>query len=255
MGVIARGWINAARLRRRRARYDNAEANRRREDLVRRYAAGKSFVDIGCMWGADARFCFLAEDAGATKITGLDGMAPTEGYLAEHARRDSKVRFVRGDLHDPVIVEDIGPHDVSYCNAVIYHSPNPFLLLQHLRELTNEYMLLGLHTMPEVPGIEQACVFYPHLPESTRSALGLANPEHMQGISSPFDHTPNEGYANFWWGISHSALLAMIRTAGFEIVEAYTPQPFYADVVARKIDGPVSAPPIDEARLRAQAEG
>ena len=80
MGLIARGWMNAARLRRKRERYDNAQANRRREDLVREYAPGRSFVDVGCMWGADARFSFLAEEVGATKITGLDGMAPTDGY-------------------------------------------------------------------------------------------------------------------------------------------------------------------------------
>ena len=77
----------------------------------------------------------------------------------------------------------------------------------------------------------------------------------MAGISLPFDHTPNEGYANFWWGLSQSALLAMIRMAGFEIVTTYMPQPFYADVVARRLDGPTSAPPIDLARLSADAGG
>ena len=192
MGLIARGWISAARLRRKRARYDNTEANRRREDLVRKYAPGRSFVDVGSMWGADGRFSFLAEEVGATQITGLDGMPPTEAYLERHAQSKSKIRFVQGDLHDPVIVEDVGPHDVSYCNAVIYHSPNPFILLQHLHALTREYMILGLHTIPEVPGIEQACVFYPGLSENARSAFAPAKRGHG-GHPSPFDHTPNEG--------------------------------------------------------------
>jgi SAM-dependent methyltransferase len=251
MRVLAHAWIAANRLRRRRAHYDNSEAHRRREELVRSYARGRSFVDVGCMWGANARFAFLAEDAGATQVTGLDGMGPTDEYLAEHERRSSAMRFVQGDLHDPATIEEVGPHDVAFCNAVIYHSPSPFLLLQHLHRLTNEYLLLGTHTMPEVPGIEQACVFYPGISEASRAAYKQANPVGMQGISTPFDPTPIMGYGNFWWGLSHSALYAMLEAAGFEIVGRLAPQPFYADVVARKVPGPTSVPPAELARQSA----
>src|SRR3954470_7432267 len=98
-----------------------------REDVVRRHAAGKSFADVGCMWKVNGRIAFVAEEAGATSVTGLDVMAPTPEYEAEYERRGSGVRFVQGDLHDPALVDQVGPHDVVWCSGVLYHSPNPML--------------------------------------------------------------------------------------------------------------------------------
>lgn len=44
------------------------------------------------------------------------------------------------------------------------------------------------------------------------------NAENWWGIGVPFDDKPMFGYANFWWGISRSALYAMLATARFEVV-------------------------------------
>src|SRR5215212_3277433 len=119
----------AARARRRRAS-DAPD----REDVVRRHAAGRSFADVGCMWKVNGRIAFVAEEAGATNVTGVDVMAPTPEYEAEHERRGSGVRFVQGDLHDPALVDQVGRHDVVWCSGVLYHSPNPMLTLQRLHD-------------------------------------------------------------------------------------------------------------------------
>src|SRR5688572_29117597 len=71
-----------------------------REDVVRRHAVGKSFCDVGCMWKVNGRIAFVAEEAGATAVTGIDVMEATDDFRAEHERRRSSVRFVHGDLHD-----------------------------------------------------------------------------------------------------------------------------------------------------------
>lgn len=249
MRPLAQAWIAASRLRRRRSGWDNAAAARRREALIQRFVPGRSFLDVGCMWGADGRFSFLAEDAGAARVTGMDGMGPTGRYLAEHERRGSSMRFVQGDLHDPVVIDELGVHDVVFCNAVIYHTPNPFLLIAHLHRLTSDILLLGTHTIPEVPGLEQACVFYPGIGESSRRAYRRANPVGMQGISTPFDRSPYMGYANFWWGLTHSALLSMLDIAGFRVIEKYMANPFYADIVAQRIEHEPSVPPVELARM------
>lgn len=49
------------------------------------------------------------------------------------------------------------------CGAwgVLYHSPDPYRLIEHLRRLTIETLILGNRVIPELPGIEGACVFYP----------------------------------------------------------------------------------------------
>src|SRR5262245_15439232 len=102
------------------------------------------------MWDVSGRFSFLAEEAGATRVTGLDVMAATPEFEAEHARRNSAVRFVTGDLHDPATVAEVGVHDVVWCSGVLYHSPYPVLTIRRLRELTGELLLLQTCAIPEL---------------------------------------------------------------------------------------------------------
>ncbi|MEA2234449.1 MAG: tRNA (mo5U34)-methyltransferase, partial [Solirubrobacteraceae bacterium] len=91
-----------------------------REELIARHVGGRSFVDVGCMWTIHGALCFAAEDAGAATVTGVDVMEPSPQFQAELQRRNSKVRFVRGDLHEPATVQAIGRHDVVWCSGVLY---------------------------------------------------------------------------------------------------------------------------------------
>jgi SAM-dependent methyltransferase len=222
----ATAWITAARLRRklRRESFD-------REQLVRRYAAGRSFADVGCMYGANGRIAFVAEEAGAEPVTAFDAMEETPEYLGEHARRGSAVRFVRGDLHDPGA---IGEHDVVWCAGVIYHSPYPLLTLERLAAAAREVLIVGSHTIPEVPGLDQACVFYPKLGDAGRGVYRPVWPCNSVGIATPYDERPEMAYANYWWGITPSALRAMVEVQpGFQVVEE-AGEPFLSYVVARR---------------------
>src|SRR4051812_19544904 len=131
MGVTVRTWGARARLRRKaQPPPSKAEWQQRTEELIRRHAPGGSFADIGAMWQMHGRMPFVAEKAGATEVTAVDAMDPTPEFEREHARRGSSVRFVQGDLHDPLIVDDVGEHDFVWCSGVIYHSPNPYLLIE-----------------------------------------------------------------------------------------------------------------------------
>lgn len=202
-----------------------------REEVVRRHAAGKSFADVGCMWKVNGRIAFVAEEAGATSVTGVDVMTPTPEFEAEHARRSSQVRFVLGDLHDPDVAAQIGRHDVVWCSGVLYHSPNPVLTLQRLHELTGELLILQTTTIPEVPGVAQAAVFYPGLAERDRELYaGRWGESGRRGFRPP--DRGGDPYAPWWWGITHSALDAMLRAADFEPFERWG-DPFGVHVLAR----------------------
>ena len=201
-----------------------------REDVVRRHAAGKSFCDVGCMWKVNGRIAFVAEEAGATEVTGVDVMDPTPEFEAERTRRGSQVRFVRGDVHEPATVAEVGPHQVVWCSGVLYHAPSPVLTLQRLRELTTELLILQTMTLPELPGVKQGAVFYPGLPKS--GLYERWGPEAARGLRAP---RPGEDpYAPWWWGISRSALRAMLQTAGFECLDEWG-DPFSVHVVARPV--------------------
>lgn len=227
MRPLAKAWITTARLRRK------LRQRRRplvREELVRRHAPGRSFADVGCMYGANGSIAFLAEESGATAVTAFDAMEETPEYLAEHSRRGSSVRFVRGDLHEPGA---IGEHDVVWCSGVIYHAPNPLLTLERLAAGARELLIVGSHTIPEVPGLAQACVFYPRLGGADRAEYAAVWPCNSVGIATPYDERPEMSYANYWWGITPSALRAMVEVQPFRVVEELS-EPFATYVVARR---------------------
>ena len=179
-----------------------------REELVARFAPGKSFLDVGAMWSVHGAIAFAARDAGATAVTALDVMAATPQF------RDGQgdVRFVLGDVHEAGVVE---PHDVVWCSGVLYHAPNPMLTLERLHALTNETLLLATETIGT----------------RGRSAVFAPDPGTHPTHTEAFD--PAKGYGNWWWGLSRSAVVAMVAAAGFTVAEQHATR-HHLTVVAAK---------------------
>ncbi len=183
-------------------RLDNRE---RRKNWIRSHVRGHSFADIGGLYGIHGEHAFVAEAAGASGVTLFDvGDAELSEFPARKRQRGSSVRYVQGDLEDPVSVERIGPHDIVWCTGVIYHTPNPVGQLLALRRITRGLLYLGTHTIPEIPGIENGCVYYPYLSDRSRRAYASPHRDsrNFWAIGIPFNDKPMFGYANFWWGIS-----------------------------------------------------
>lgn len=230
-----RAWLTAARARRNVQRavrpLGSADA------LIDRYAPGRSFVDVGAIWVVHGRTAFLAEAAGASAVTAVDLSPETDEYLREHERRSSSVRFVQGDLHDAEARKRIGPHDVVWCSGVLYHCPNPVHSLECLRELTAGVLVLQTASVPEIPGIRQAGVFWPTLPERDRLRYDAAyhaiskSPARAEraGLTTPFD--PERTYANWWWGLTPSSIEGMLEATGFKVEETKS-NGFHTRIVA-----------------------
>lgn len=214
MAVLARALMLAARVRRRLGAENPLPPY---PDLFLSYARGRSFADVGAMWSVHGRYAFEAEAGGAAQVTAVDAMAETPEFLAEHRRRGSQVRFVRGDLTDPDLAQRVGEHDVVWSSGVAYHLPNPLVGIEHLGAMTRDVLLLQSATIPEVPGLSQACVFIPGLDRPEARAYGRVYPGSI-ALETPFD--PSAGYANWWWAITSSALEAMVACQpDFEVVE------------------------------------
>ena len=188
------------------------------EELVARLAPGRSFVDVGSLWSIHGRIAFLAEEAGASAVTAVDISGETEEFRAEHARRGSRVRFVQADLHEPGAIE---PHDVVWCSGVLYHCPHPILTLERLRAITSQTLVLRSATLPEAAGT----VFFPGLSPRERRAYdgaygAVGGAATRVGLTTPFD--PAQGYANWWWGLTPSAVERMLTATGFTVRERAT---------------------------------
>jgi len=187
-------------------------------ELVKKLVEGKSFADIGCMWGINGQNSFTAEDSGASEVIAVDVYPESKEFLAEKQRRNSKIRFVQGDINLLKTADSIGKVDVVLCSGVLYHTPDPFHLLTRLRAICGETLILNTCSIPEMPGLANAAVYYPFLDEKQRKIWNRGTGLQM-AITGPYE--PENGYGNWFWGMSPSCIESLLRSAGFFIEEKY----------------------------------
>jgi SAM-dependent methyltransferase len=229
-------------------RGDDVGSGDRLIDHIRDYAPGKSWVDVGCMWGVDGAHAFLAEEAGARMVKGVDVFGPTPEFERIKVERGSGVDFILGDATDPHIIERVGVADVVFCAGVLYHHPSPYDLLAALRRMCGETLILRTSAIPEVDGLPNAAVYWPNLPPSERRQWSIPWLGKQVGITDGFE--AGEGYGNWFWGLSPSCLQALLETAGFRVVRRF-PEAFVQTVVCEVCEVPFAhrMPSEPEARL------
>lgn len=187
-------------------------------EIVRKYVPGKSFADVGALWGVNGLNSFIAEESGAKKVTAVDIYPASQKFLEEKNKRKSKVGFVQGDIHQAKTVSDIGVCDVVLCSGVLYHTPDPIHLLTRLRAICGQTLILNTASIPEMHGIRNGAVLYPFLDEGQRKIWNRKMSSQM-GITVPYD--PDQGYGNWFWGMTPSCIESMLKCAGFEVIEKF----------------------------------
>ena len=186
-------------------------------EYIRNHAPGRSFVDVGCMWGVNGEYAFIAEEAGATAVKAVDVFGPTPEFEQKRAARKSRVEFVLGDITRAETLQAVGEVDVVFCAGVLYHHPSPFDLLVALRQICRQTLILRTSTIPEIRGLPNAAVYFPMLGAGSRELWRLESlgVQHQAGISNEFQ--PSVGYGNWFWGLSPSCLESLLKTAGFRV--------------------------------------
>lgn len=182
--------------------------------LIAEHVPGRTFIDVGCMWGVNGGYAFHALASGAARVVGLDVDPATPEFLAENEARGSRVEFVHGDVTDPQVPARLGRFDVVFCTGVLYHVPDPLLTLTHLRRLCGDVLILASPCFPE-QAVPQSAVFLPGLDEASRRRLTYKGPHVKRGLDSDF--LPEKGYGNWVWAFSGTCLRAMVETAGFTV--------------------------------------
>src|SRR5690554_52297 len=206
-------------------------------NYIKEYAPNHSFVDIGCMWGVNGAFAFYAEEVGATKVKGVDVFGPTPEFTNEKSIRNSTVEFILGDACSANTIKRVGVVDVVFCAGVLYHHPSPYDLLVALRQMCNKTLILRTSTIPEVSGLPNAAVYFPMLSERDRAlwnleSLGVGK---QVGITDGFE--PDQGYGNWFWGLTPSCLISLVETAGFKVINQAT-EAFVQTLVCSTVSPP-----------------
>lgn len=205
-----------------------------RDRFIKQVVAGKSFVDVGGLWGTVRERVSVADKYGAADLAMLDVTPRTDPlWRAFHERMkalqvEGAIFRLAHDLHD---YEGPG-FDVVHCSGVLYHCPNPIGAVQALRRLTKEYLILSSSVVPRV--IENAAgrwelpsdhtwVCLPEMSEENAAimaahwrpfvddtAIGLT-----RDWPKPLD--PND-WAPWYWLPTIPALIAVAEGSGFKLV-------------------------------------
>jgi hypothetical protein len=210
--------------------------------LVSQYVPGKSFIDIGGLWGTKGEMVTHALASGASRATMCDAMAEDSEWWAkfdEHAREkgvSNYKKFVQ-DITRYDAPKRIGSYDFVHCTGVLYHVPDFIGATSNLAAIANEYLLVGTQVLPSKVENEAGVLnipadqplYLPHLGPGKRKILethyrALDVKGDMPGVLTDAQFfNPNTYRANFgpwWWLVTPTFFRMLIESLNYEILES-----------------------------------
>ena len=211
-----------------------------KESWIKDNARGKSFVDIGGLWGTVNETVTHAAEGGARRLMMAD-IQPKDSKLWQDFRDHCKARSVIAveesivDLTQPATPAMLGKFDMVHCSGIIYHVPDPFGLVVNLRKVASKNLILTSMYIPDQISNSKGtldltggqAIFIPAL-SGTAKTIAAQHFDDLQikvgGINIP------EKYAlvgtNFtidtgpwWWLFTPTFLRSILQLCRFEVIE------------------------------------
>ena len=203
-----------------------------RDTYIGRVVAGKSFADVGGLWGTVNEKVSVAHTHGARTLTMID-ISPVGSELwtlfeqRRHTLRLPTVECVSGDILTLAEVEPCPQFDVVHCSGVLYHMPEPMRFLRALRNISREALVLtsaitatrvtGQKGVLEIPAAAMLCI--PALQGREREIVqsywqGVVG-DGAFGLTQQVAEWSFEDFGPWWWLPTVEALRAMCEVAGF----------------------------------------
>ena len=206
-----------------------------RDEYIAQVVPGRSFADVGGLWGVINEKVSVAHKLGAISVTMIDVKALAGDLWRQFQERMSSLGITNYHCISKDIcelqLEEIGqPFDVVHCSGVLYHHPNPMLVLKALNRITREHLILTSATAQEVVQNENGryqipssgVIFIPALDDSERKVLK----EYWErvavaalGITEKYAYRV-EDFSAWWWLPTSAALRAMCTSVGFRILDS-----------------------------------
>ncbi|HEY1341288.1 MAG TPA: hypothetical protein VGF59_27450 [Bryobacteraceae bacterium] len=205
-----------------------------RDELIARVVTGRSFADVGGLWGTVNEKVTVAARQGAAALAMIDVAPPDHELWRLFLDRVTS----SGAPSCECVSADIcaradGPqYDVVHCSGVLYHHPSPLVLLEALRRITLRHLILTSTVIHESIANElgtlhvpsSGVVFVPALDGRERAILrkhwlDITGSVPCYGISEPAQWDPHN-FDPWWWLMTPQVMLAMAASVGFRVLDS-----------------------------------
>ena len=207
-----------------------------RDKFISQTVSGKTFADVGGLWGTVNEKVSVAYKSNATSIAMID-VSPEGGDLWEkfhqHMRTNLGIndyQSISQDICNFNSESNIDPFDVVHCSGVLYHHPNPMLILASLRKITKHRLILTSAITQEVVENEHgryqipssSVLFVPSISEKERAILKTYWQDvgaTVYGITEKVAYNL-EDFGPWWWLPTQSSMKSMCEAVGFKVLES-----------------------------------
>jgi tRNA (mo5U34)-methyltransferase len=168
---------------------------------------GWRVLDIGCNAGFYS-FEFARRGAEVTAVDVDPHYLAQAKWAARHLGLSASIEFRRASVYQ--LAHDTEQYDLVWFLGVLYHLRHPLLALDILRNVTRRRLVLQTMTMPGKTVLEPPV------------GLGLEDRDIMLREGWPvmaFIEGELAGDPTNWWAPNHAAVMAMLRSAGFRVLE------------------------------------
>lgn len=202
---------------------------------------GRTFADVGGLWGTVNERVSAAILAGASEASMLDivplGHSLWRDFEARcQSLQVSGYKCVCADIMSPDLKQRVGAFDVVHCSGLIYHVPDLVAFVRKLMSITTRHLIIQSMVVAERIENELGlldlrggqCAFVPLLNESQRKIVakyleqvGLLNIPNLTGppVKSWF-HNGVWNYAPWSWLITPEFLHGLVETCGLSVIDA-----------------------------------
>ena len=203
-----------------------------RDTYIAQVVAGKSFSDVGGLWGTVNEKVSVAHKHNANVLTMIDVSPPeSELWTLFDERRNSlrlpEVECVSGDILALAETDPCPQFDVVHCSGVLYHMPEPVSFLRALKKITREALILtsaitatrikSKKGVLEIPAASMLCI--PALQGKEREIVASywqsVVGDGAFGITRDIPGWDPEDFGPWWWLPTAEALRAMCESIGF----------------------------------------
>ena len=206
-----------------------------RDVFIAKVVDGCSFADIGGLWGTINEKVSVAAKHNARELAMIDISTP-ENRLWQFFRERlisldiQECECISADICD-LAARSTRKYDVVHCSGVLYHHPNPLLLLESLRRVTSRHLIITSAVMQgtiinrfgsyQVPA--SGAIFVPALNIHEKEILWKYWQEHAgveicYGISEPVKWDTHS-LGPWWWLFTPRVMVAMATCVGFRLLE------------------------------------